>query len=84
MRRKPNHRRVIRPKTELGLPDLDQSKAAVIASFRSPESRRGYRNAIDEFIEWYGSEPRLSFNRIVVLRYRIYQESRISRLVPSM
>jgi hypothetical protein len=52
----------------LGLPDLDQSKAAVIGSLRSPESQRGYRHAIDEFIEWYCSEPRLSFNRIVVLR----------------
>jgi hypothetical protein len=40
----------------LGLPDLDQSKAAVIGSLRSPESQRGYRHAIDEFIEWYCSE----------------------------
>src|SRR5436190_16847358 len=65
-----------RPKTRLGLPDLDQSKAAVIGSLRSPESQRGYRHAIDEFIEWYCSEPRLSFNRTVVLRYRIHLESR--------
>ena len=63
-------------KTKLGLPDLDQSKTAVIGSLRSPESQRGYRHAIDEFIEWYCSEPRLSFNRTVVLRYRIYLESR--------
>jgi len=28
------------------------------------------------FIEWYCSEPRLSFNRTVVLRYRIHLESR--------
>jgi hypothetical protein len=40
------------------------------------ESQRGYRHAIDEFIEWYCSEPRLSFNRSVVLRYRIHLESR--------
>jgi len=60
----------------LGLPDLDQSKAAVIGSLRSPESQRGYRHAIDEFIDWYCSEPRLSFNRTVVLRYRIHLESR--------
>jgi hypothetical protein len=31
-------------------------------SLRSPESKRGYRHAIDEFIQWYCSEPRLSFN----------------------
>jgi hypothetical protein len=28
-----------------------------------------YSHAIDEFIGWYSSEPRLSFNRTVVLRY---------------
>src|SRR5438093_11156372 len=76
MRRKPSRRKIGRPKTRLGLPDLDQSKAAVIGSLRSPESQRGYRHAIDEFIEWYCSEPRLSFNRTVVLRYRIHLESR--------
>jgi hypothetical protein len=31
---------------------------------------------MDEFIEWYCSGPRLSLNKIVVLRYRIYLESR--------
>src|SRR3989442_5772724 len=50
MRRKPNRRKIGRPKTRLGLPDLDQSKAAVLGSLRSPESQRGYRHAIDEFI----------------------------------
>ena len=75
MRRKQKGRKR-RPKTRLGLPDLDQSKAAVIGSLRSPESQRGYQHAIDEFIDWYCSEPRLSFNRAVVLRYRIHMESR--------
>ena len=45
-----------RPKTKLGLPDLDHSKSAVLDSLRSPESKRGYRHAIDEFIQWYCSE----------------------------
>src|SRR3989441_5710648 len=76
MGRKPNRRKIGRPKTRLGLPDLDQSKAAVIASLRSPESQRGYRHAIDEFIEWYCSEPRLSLNRTVVMRYRNHLECR--------
>src|SRR5262249_47519962 len=35
-----------------------------------------YQHAINEFIDWYCSEPRLSFNRTVVLRYRIHMESR--------
>ena len=68
------------PKTKLGLPDLDHSKSAVLNSLRSPESKRGYRHAIDEFIQWYCSEPRLSFNKVVVTRYRIYLEDR--RLAP--
>ena len=76
MRRKGKGRKIRRPKTRLGLPDLDQSKASVIGSLRSPESQRGYRHAIDEFVDWYCSEPRLSFNRTVVLRYRIHLESR--------
>ena len=69
-----------RPKTKLGLPDLDHSKSAVLKSLRSPESKRGYRHAIEEFIQWYCSEPRLSFNKVVVTRYRIYLEDR--RLAP--
>jgi hypothetical protein len=65
-----------RPKTKLGLPDLDQAKPAVLGSLRSPESQRGYRHSIDEFIGWYCSEPRLSFNKAVVTRYRIHLEDR--------
>ena len=63
------------PKTKLGLPDLDQAKAAVLGSLRSPESQRGYQHSINEFINWYCSEPRLSFNKTVVTRYRIHLES---------
>src|SRR3954453_9422634 len=65
-----------RPKAKLGLPDLDHSKSAVLDSLRSPESKRGYRHAIDEFINWYCSEPRLSLNKVVVTRFRIFLESR--------
>jgi site-specific recombinase XerC len=64
------------PKQSLNLPDLDHAKAAVLSSLPSKESQRGYRHAIDEFIAWYCSEPRLSFNKAVVTRYRIYLESR--------
>ena len=63
MKRKHKKQRGRKPKARLGLPDLDHSKAAVIGSLRFPESQRGYTHAIDEFIEWYCSEPRLSFNR---------------------
>ena len=63
-------------KSVLRLPDLEQAKAAVLNSLTSPDAQRGYRHAIDEFVEWYCSEPRLAFNRIVVLRYRAHLESR--------
>ena len=31
---------------------------------------------MDEFIQWYCSEPRLSFNKIVVTHFRIFLENR--------
>src|SRR5215469_14960990 len=65
-----------KPKAVLRLPDLDQAKSAVLNSLTSADAQRGYRHAIDEFAEWYCSEPRLSFSRTVVLRYRIHLESR--------
>jgi site-specific recombinase XerD len=48
----------------------------VLNSLGSPASRRVYEYAIDQFIAWYCSEPRLAFNRIVVVRYRMHLESR--------
>ena len=63
-------------KTVLRLPDLEFAKAAVLNSLTSLDAQRGYRHAIDEFVDWYCSEPRLAFNRIVVLRYRSYLETR--------
>jgi hypothetical protein len=50
-----------RPKTKLGIPDLEHSKSAVLRSLGSPDSRRGYQHAIDEFVAWYCSEPQSSF-----------------------
>ena len=38
-------------------------------SLTSLASRRTYEYAIEEFIAWHCSEPRLAFNRIVVTRY---------------
>jgi hypothetical protein len=64
------------PKTILRLPDLDHAKAAVLNSLTCPDAQRGYRHAIDEFVDWYCSEPRLAFNKTVVLRYRVHLESR--------
>ena len=63
-------------KAVLRLPDLEYAKAAVLNSLTNPDAQRGYRHAIDEFVDWYCSEPRLAFNRIVVLRYRTYLKTR--------
>ncbi len=63
-------------KSVLRLPDLEVAKSAVLNSLSCPDAQRGYRHAIDEFVEWYCSEPRLSFNKSVVVRYRMHLESR--------
>ena len=77
MKRKPHSRRKrTTTKSVLRLPDLEHAKAAVLNSLTSLDAQRGYRHAIDEFVDWYCSEPRLAFNRIVVLRYRSHLESR--------
>jgi hypothetical protein len=62
------------PKSVLKLPDLEHSKSAVLNSLPSVSSQRSYDHAIRQFIDWYCSEPRLAFNRIVVTRYRIFLE----------
>jgi hypothetical protein len=61
-------------KTILRLPDLEQSKRAV--SLAALSSQESYGHAIDEFIGWYCSEPRLSFKRTVVVRYRFFLEQK--------
>jgi site-specific recombinase XerD len=77
MKRKPHPRRIrTTTKSVLRLPDLEHAKAAVLNSLTSLDAQRGYRHAIDEFVDWYCSEPRLALNRIVMLRYRSHLESR--------
>jgi site-specific recombinase XerD len=60
---------------------LEQSKNAVLHSLGAASSQESYGHAIDEFIGWYCSEPRLAFNRTVVLRYRFFLEQK--KLAPS-
>jgi integrase len=64
------------PKRVLALPDLEQAKSAVLNTLTSRSGQRTHDHAIDEFVDWYCSEPRLAFNRTVVLRYRIHLEQR--------
>jgi hypothetical protein len=65
----------------LRLADLEQSKNAVLHSLGSASSPQSYGHAIDEFIGWYCSEPRLALNRTVVLLYRFFLEQK--NLAPS-
>jgi integrase len=76
-------RKVTRRSTRntLRLPDLDHSKNSVLQSLGSAASKRTYGAAIEDFISWYCSEPRLAFGRTVVLHYRYELESR--RLAPA-
>ncbi len=62
-------------KAALRLPDLDHAKSSVLSSLSSPRSMRNYKFAMEQFITWYCSEPRLALNRTVVLRFRQYLES---------
>ena len=41
-----------------------------------PPGHAAPTSAIEQFTAWYCSEPRLAFNRIVVVRYRIRLEER--------
>jgi len=73
---KSKSRKTKAPKRVLALPDLEHAKTAVLNSLTSVSGQRTYDHAIREFVAWYCSEPRLAFNRSVVLRYRIHLEQR--------
>jgi hypothetical protein len=59
-------------KSVLWLPDLDVAKSAIPSSLSCPDAQREYRYAIDEFVDWCCSDPRLAFNKTVVVRYRMH------------
>jgi hypothetical protein len=48
-------------KSVLRLPELEHATVAVLNSLTSTDAQRGYRHAIEEFVDWYCSEPRLAF-----------------------
>src|ERR1700756_4004602 len=84
MSKSKSHKKKQPPKRVLRLPDLEHAKTAVLNSLTSVSGQRTYDHAIREFVAWYCSEPRLAFNRTVVLRYRIHLEQRKSRLPRSI
>ena len=60
-----NSKRKRFPKTVLKLPDLEQSKSAVLNSLTSSSSKRSYDRAIREFIDWvlFGAQASLQQDR---------------------
>jgi hypothetical protein len=74
---KPPNRKKAKRTDRPTLPELDQTKRSVLNSLASLQSRRSYQHAMDEFIDWYCSEPRLALNRGVVLRYRMQLETQL-------
>ena len=62
-------------RASLTIPELEQSKAAVLNTLASVHSRKSYQYAIERFIAWYCDTPRLAFNRSVVVQYRSFLES---------
>lgn len=63
------------PSQKSAIPELEPTERAVLNTLASVHSVRAYKHAIDKFIAWYYSEPRIGFNRSVVLRYRSFLES---------
>jgi site-specific recombinase XerD len=72
---KKKQRRPVSGSATLTIPELEQSKAAVLNTLASANSRRSYKYAIERFIAWYCEEPRLAFNRSVVMGYRSFLEN---------
>ena len=64
------------PKRVLRLLGLEHSKRTLLSTLGSPNSKKRYEFAIDHFVAWYCSEPRLAFSKTVVLRYRLELEAR--------
>jgi len=58
----PKHRRKrVPPKRSLALPDLEQTKSAVLNSLTSKSGQRTYDHVINELVDWYCSKQRLAF-----------------------
>jgi len=69
-----NSTQSVRRSPTLNVAELEQSKAAAFVALASQHSRRSYGYAIERLIAWYCSEPRLTFNRSVVVRYHSFLE----------
>ena len=55
---------------------LERIKALVLDTLPSPESRRAYSQALDDFFRWCGAEAVDGFNKATVNAYRADLEAR--------
>jgi hypothetical protein len=77
MKQKPSSkRRRSNTKSVLGLPGPGTREGRGVEQPQLSRRKAELSSVIDEFVDWYCSEPRLDFNRIVVLRHRSHLESR--------
>jgi hypothetical protein len=77
MKQKPSSkRRRSGTKSVLRVPDLEHARAGVLNSLNAADAKRGYRHAIDEFVDWYCSEPRWPSTGSWSCRYCSHLESR--------
>jgi hypothetical protein len=81
MAKKPKTKRG--PRRFLRLTDLDHAKRTVVNTLGSAASARAYTNAIDDFIDWYSSEPRLDFIQIGILDHTARSGSSIGQWIPA-
>jgi hypothetical protein len=51
--------------------DWRRPKALVLDSVSSSITKRVYNLGLDEFISWYGREPRLGFTKATVAAWRV-------------
>ena len=75
------------PKRALALPDLEQSKAAVLNTLTSKSGQRSYDRAITDFVDWYCSEARLAFNinlRLAAVRRVAFEAADSGLLSPEL
>jgi len=85
MKHRPTSRRRRTTKSVLRLLDLEHARTAVLNTLTSPDAQRGYRHAIDEFVDWYCSEPRLACaGRGKQDHFRVVDNTRRNYLEPAV
>jgi len=78
---KPSNRKKSKRTDRPTLPELDQTKRSVLNSLGSLQSRRSYQHAMDEFIDWYCSEPRLAAESVPVVSGKLFRSIRKNGVV---